>query len=513
MALLLCVLACCRGGAPTPPGTLVIALESTPAVLDPRFTTDANSSLVSNLVFDGLTTSDANGESAPALADFRHPSPLEWHFTLRPGARFSDGTPLTAADVAATYRSVLDPALGSPKRESLAAIAAIDVPDAATVVFRLREVSSPFLDSTTLGILPAHLAAGTGPVPPLASVGTGPFRVAALLDAGGVDLVPNPEAVPGPPRISRLRFRVIPDGVVRALELANGGVHLVQNALDPDVLPWLAGRPELELVVSPGTTFQYLGVNLRDPRLADRRVREALALGIDRDAIVHHLLRDTATPATGLLPPSHWAYEGDVAHHPYDPARAAELLRAAGLGPDVAAALRHFSYKTSTIELRRRIAEVFQHDLARIGLDLDVRSYEWATFYADIKRGDFDLYSLAWVGVRDPDIYFRIFHSSMLPPAGMNRGAYANPAMDALLVAAHATEDRGERRRLYGEVQRLAAEDLPIVPLWWAENVVVKQRALAGFVPEPDGNLRSLAHATFVEPADYAPPDTRSSGD
>jgi peptide/nickel transport system substrate-binding protein len=294
-----------------------------------------------------------------------------------------------------------------------------------------------------------------------------------------------------------VRFRVVPDGVVRALELANGTVHLVQNALDPDLLPWLAARPELELIVSPGTTFQYLGVNFRDPRLADRRTRQALAYGIDRDAIVHHVLHDTARPATGLLPPSHWAYEGDVTRYAHDPARAAELLRQAGLGPEVSAALRRFSYKTSTVELRRRIAEVFQHDLGELGLGLDVRSYEWATFYDDVRRGNFELYALAWVGVRDPDVYHRVFHSTMLPPAGVNRGGYANPQMDAVLTAARATEDRTERQGLYGAAQRLAADDLPIVPLWWAENVVVKSRALEGFRPSPDGDLRSLAAATL----------------
>ncbi len=291
---------------------------------------------------------------------------------------------------------------------------------------------------------------------------------------------------------------MIPDGVVRALELASGGVHLVQNALEPDLLPWLAARPDLELVISPGTTFQYLGVSFRDRRLADRRVRQALAYGIDRGALVHHVLRDTAAPATGLLPPTHWAYEGGVARYPFDPERAAALLREAGLGPEVAAELRRFSYKTSTVELRRRIAEIFQHDLGRLALVLDIRSYEWATFYDDVRRGNFELYSLAWVGVRDPDVYYRILHSTMRPPLGMNRGAYANPELDALVTAARVTEDRAERRRLYGEVQRLAAEDLPVVPLWWAENVAVKSRALEGFRPSPDGALRSLATATLV---------------
>jgi peptide/nickel transport system substrate-binding protein len=265
VSLLLCALACRPAAETAPqPATVVVALESAPSVLDPRFTTDANSSLVADLVCDGLTGNDVRGDSVPALAEWRHPAPLEWHFTLRPGARFHDGTPVTAADVAATYRSVMDPGLGSPKREALAAIAAIDVPASDTVVFRLREAAASFLETTNLGIVPARLA-NAGRLAPLAVVGSGPFRVAALLDGGGVDLLPHAGALGGPPRLRRLRFRVVPDGVVRALELANGSVHLVQNALDPDLLPWLAARPELELIVSPGTTFQYLGMNFRDP--------------------------------------------------------------------------------------------------------------------------------------------------------------------------------------------------------------------------------------------------------
>ncbi len=498
--LLLALAVACRPADLAPPGTVVVALESAPAVLDPRFTTDANSSLVSALVTNGLTTSDARAEATPDLAEeWRELSPLEYRFTLRSDAIFHDGSRVTAADVAATYRSVLDPAMRSPKREALAAIERIATPDDRTIVFRLREIDAAFLETTGLGILPARLTAG-GPVPPDAVVGAGPFRVVAALDGGGVDLAPHSAYMDGPPQLQRLRFRVVPDGVVRALELVSGTVHLVQNALEPDLLPWLAAQPELELLITPGTTFQYLGINHRDPRLADVRVRQALALGIDRPAIVHHLLRDTARPASGLLPPTHWAYEGAVTRYPYDPERAARLLETSGLGPAARAQLRRFSYKTSTVELRRRIAEVFQSDLSRIGLHLDIRSYEWATFYEDVRRGNFELYALAWVGIRDPDVYFRILHSSMRPPAGNNRGAYANAEIDMLLERARRTPERSQRRAAYAEVQRRTAEDLPMIPLWWSENVVVKARALHGFVPAPDGDLRSLAQATFALP-------------
>ncbi|HEY2385624.1 MAG TPA: ABC transporter substrate-binding protein [Candidatus Binatia bacterium] len=476
----------------------MVALESAPAVLDPRYATDANSSLVAALLAPGLTRMDEHAEPVPALAEsWVQTSPLDYAFALRPDTRFADGSPLTAADVVATYRSVLDPALRSPKREALAAIADLAAPDPRTVVVRLRTVTASFLETTNLGILPAALAR-EGQLPPERVLGGGPFRVQRGLSDGGVDLVPA-AGVPAttPPG---LRFRVIPDGTVRALELASGAVHLVQNALEPDLLPWLRGRADLAVEISPGTTFQYLGMNLRDPRLADVRVRRALAYGLDREAIVHGMLRDTAHVASGLLPPSHWAYSGEVTRYPFDRAQAGALLAESGIGADAAEALRHLSYKTSTVELRRRIAEAVQAQLGALSLLVDVRSYEWATFYADVRRGDFELYSLAWVGVGDPDVYYRIFHSRMVPPEGSNRAAYANPRMDALLEAARATLDPGTRVRLYAEVQRVAADDLPVVPLWWADNVVVHSRRLAGFVPAPDGDLRWLASA-HLEPA------------
>ncbi|TMA79094.1 MAG: ABC transporter substrate-binding protein, partial [Deltaproteobacteria bacterium] len=269
---MLCAVAC-RGGMPPPaPGTVVVALESAPAVLDPRYTTDANSSLVADLVTRGLTRMNERAEPVPDLADaWQQPSPLEYRFTLRPDATFSDGAPVTAADVVATYRSVLDPALRSPKREAFAPITDVVAVDPRTVVIRVRATTASFLETTNLGILPAALA-DRGPLPPDGVVGAGPFRVAATLPDGGVELAASETAMDGAPSIARVRFRVIPDGTVRALELASGTVHVVQNALEPDLLRWLARRDGLELVVSPGTTFQYLGVNFRDPRLADRRV-------------------------------------------------------------------------------------------------------------------------------------------------------------------------------------------------------------------------------------------------
>jgi peptide/nickel transport system substrate-binding protein len=254
------------------------------------------------------------------------------------------------------------------------------------------------------------------------------------------------------------------------------------------------------VTATPSTTYTYLGMNLRDPRLADRRVRWALAHAIDRATIIRTLLGGLAVEATGLLPPAHWAHEPSAARYEYDPARARALLDEAGLvdpdgdGPQPRTS---FSFKTSQNELARRIAEVFQQQLAQVGVEMTIRSYEWGTFYADIKSGNFELYTLSWVGIVDPDIYYEVFHSASAPPAGSNRGGYANPALDRLLERGRRAASREARRTIYRETQRIVADDVPYVSLWYPMNVVVLKRRVEGFTPSPSGDWFALASVTL----------------
>src|SRR5262245_4678019 len=142
---MLCALSCRAAAPPAPAGTIVVALESAPTTLDPRYATDANSSLVAALLAPGLTRMNEHSEpSSDLAASWTQRSPVEYAFTLRPGACFADGEPLTADDVVATYRSVLDPSLRSPKREAFTAIAEVSAPDPQTVVVRLHAISAPF---------------------------------------------------------------------------------------------------------------------------------------------------------------------------------------------------------------------------------------------------------------------------------------------------------------------------------------------------------------------------------
>jgi peptide/nickel transport system substrate-binding protein len=245
-------------------------------------------------------------------------------------------------------------------------------------------------------------------------------------------------------------------------------------------------------------------MNLEHPILKHRAAREAIACAIDRDAIIRHILKDLAVPATGLLAPQHWAYESSVEAIHFDPDRAKRLLDEAGFpDPDGDGPLPRFklSFKTTNLDLRKRIAEALKEQLARVGIELEVRTYEWGTFYADVKKGNFHLYSLEWIGVVDPDIYYELFHSASVPPNGNNRGHYRNLEIDMLLERGRREMSIDKRRVIYGEVQRILARDLPYVPLWWWRNVAVMQRTLRGFELYPDGNLISLRRISFATPA------------
>ena len=493
--------AACSPPAP-PAGRLVIAIEAAPRNVDPRFATDAHSARIAALVFRGLTRGDGTGRRFPDLARDWSSSPdgRTIRFRLHK-ARFHDGSPLTSDDVRATFESVLDATTASPKRAGLEVIERIDTPDPQTVVFELRRPFAPIFEAVGLGIVSAREITDGG----RASIGAGPYRLAPSGAADETRLT----AVSPDTGISEIVFRVVPDDTVRALELERGTLHLAENAIEPQNLERLTRVQHLCVQRVLGTTFHYLGPNLRSPPLDDVRVRQAIAAAIDRNGLVRSLYAGTARPASGLFSPAHWVFDPEIPVPAYDPPVARRLLDEAGwVDPDGPGPESRFrlAYKTTPLESRRRLAAAIQGYLANVGIALDIRSLEWGTFYADVRRGDFQLHSLAWIGIEDPDLVHHLFASTMMPPRGDNRVGYANLEMDDLAQRGRETRDPAERRRLYVAVQRLAANDLPVIPLWWSDTVVVHHRRLRGFTPAPDGDLGSLASATLDDRAVAACP-------
>ena len=488
--------ACRSAPSARPPGYLIAGIESHPLQLDPRQATDTNSVRIGNLIYSPLLRADEQLRLQPDLAaSWRQVDQRNYEFTLRQGVRFHNGQALTAADVKYTFDSILDPANRSPKRGQLKHLVAIEQTASHALRFQLDAPHTPFVEQFTIGIVPKGSVLHDKPPP-----GSGPFELAAI-DAGeSVTLKANSDYWEGKPALAGVIFKTIPDAMVRALEFKKGGIDFMQNDVEPDMLPWLRNNTGADIGIHQGTSFQYIGINLTHPILQKRKVRQALALAIDRDAIIKHLLKDIGTAATGLISPISWAYDDTVRPWPYDPTKARKLLDEAGYAdPDGDGPLPRFrlSYKTTNIDLRRRIAEALKEQLQKVGIELEIRSYEWGTFFSDIKKGNFHLYSLAWTGIMDPDIEYQIFHSASVPPNGDNRGRYSNPEIDRLLEQGRIANDESTRKRIYGQAQRIFADDLPCVPLWWWKNVVVKKPSVQGFVPYPDGDFFSLRKVTL----------------
>ena len=489
----------CSARRPAPDG-VVFLVESSPANLDPRVGTDAQSEHIDELLFDGLVARDAHFRFIPALAQsWEQPDVRTLIFHLRSGVKFADGRPLTARDVAWSIHSMSDGTVISPKAAAYASIAGVETPDPHTVILRLSHPDNFLLTNLSTGAF-GVVPDGSGRDFWRDPVGSGPFRFVSQQIDQDVVIERNPLSWSVVPKIARVRFSVVPDAITMALELEKGSADVAVNSLPMDALPVLARQPDLVVEDAPGTVIQYLAFNLRDPILRQVRVRQAIACAINRQLVIRTLLGDHARPAVSLLPPSHWAWAGDVEHYEYDPQRARQLLDEAGYKPGANGVRLHLTMKMSNDEGTRLLAAVLQQQLAQVGIALDLRSFEFATFYSDVVRGAFQMYSLRWIGGNEqPDIYSYAFSSARFPPKGANRGHYANPQLDRLLDDAAASDDLSRRRADYVEAQQILARDLPAVNLWYLDTVVVHNRRLVDVVPTSSGSF------TFLETAEVKP--------
>ena len=480
------------------PETIVFLIESSPANLDPRIGTDAQSQRIDALLFDGLVDRDANYRFTPALAAaWDQPDPLTLVFHLRAGVRFHDGRPLTARDVVWTVNSMLSGAVVSPRAAAYASVERVEERDPLTVQFHLKHPDNFLLRNLATGAI-GIVPEGSGRDFWRHPVGTGPFRFLSQQIDQDVLVERNPLSWSAVPSLKRVRFSVVPDAITRSLELEKGSGDVAVNSLPLDSLPVLAARPDLRIETAAGTEIQYLAFNLRDPLLRDARVRQAIACAIDRGLIIRTLLGGHAQPALSLLPPSHWAFSGSVPRYDYDPARAERLLDESGHQRADNGVRFHLAMKTSTDEGTRLLAAVLQQQLARVGIALDLRSFEFATFYSDVTRGAFQLYSLRWIGGNEqPDIFSFAFLTANFSPKGANRGHYSSAPLDALLADAAQNPDTARRRDDYAQAQQILARDLPAFNLWYLDTVVVYNRRLTHIVPEPSGSYSFLETASL----------------
>jgi peptide/nickel transport system substrate-binding protein len=477
------------------PSTLVMIIESSPTNLDPRVGVDAYSERIDNLIFDDLLSRGDDLNVAPGLAErWEVPDPLTYIFHLHRGVKFHDGRPLTARDVKWTFDSLLQGKIRSTKAAVYRFVDRIDAPDDATVVFHMKEQDATLLwnlSDGAMGIVPD----GSGEEMTRHPIGSGPFQFVRAETDREVVVERNNDYWGEHAKLARVRFAVVPDATTQALELRKGSGDVAINSLTPDTVITLERDPSLAVNRAAGTRLAYMGFNLRDPILKDVRVRQAIAYALDRRPMIEYLWRGEAQLARSVLPPQSWAYNGDVPAYEHDLTKANQLLDAAGY-PAVNGVRFHITMKTSTDENTRLMVAVMQQQLREAGIALDIRSFEFATFFADVQHGAFQMYSLRWIGGNeDPDIFEYAFHSAKFPPNGANRGYYSNPRLDALIDKARREIDPKVRKPLYAEVQRILADEVPYIDLWYFDNVLVHTRRVRNLKMNPAGNYDFLRMA------------------
>ena len=483
-----------------PASTVTVLIENSPTNLDPRIGVDAQSERIDSLIFDSLVRKDEHFNLQPWLAlRWENSDALTYIFHLRDGVHFHDGRVLTSADVKYTLDTILQGRVISVKANAYQTFDRVEAPDAQTLIIHLKKPDPAVLWNLSdggFGVIPAGSGRDFWQHP----IGSGPYEFVSQEQDKDVVLKRASQSWQPLPSIQSLRFAVVPDATTRALELQKGSADALINALPADTVYALRRDGNLKIDSGPGTTLVYLTFNTRDPVLHDPRVRNAIALAINRPLIIHSLYRDQARLAESVLPPEHWAWNGNVTRHNYDPVAANVLLDQAGYSRKADGYRFHLAMKTSTDESSRLLAMVVQQQLAEVGIALDVRSFEFATFYADISRGTFQLAPSRWIGGNEaPDIFRYSFATSSFPPHGANRGFYANTQVDQLLTEAASLTDRSRQQAAYGSVQKILANDMPTINLWYLDTVLVHNRRLQNLHLSPSGNYDFLRDAILTE--------------
>ncbi|MFN0085802.1 MAG: ABC transporter substrate-binding protein [Blastocatellia bacterium] len=482
--------ASCRGRGSA--GRLTILLEKRIETFDPRVSSDSAAERLRQLMFNALTRKDEQFNPIPDLAERFEASPDRRSFTfhLRPGVKFHDDRPVSSLDVKYTFDSMMAKGFASAKKVELAReIAAIEVIDPQTILFRCAN-PCPNLPNmiVPVGIIPEGSTDQFTKRP----IGTGPFKLESYTEDQEVILTANRNYFEGAPSIDRISIRITPDNSTRESELRKGSADLAINAdFDPVTVEGLRKTPGIKVGIIDGTNITHLGINLTDPILKDKRVRQALAYGIDRDAIIRDVLRGQAKPARGILPPSQWAFEPNVAAYGYDPDRARRLLDEAGK-PEINGRRVRLTLKTSTLSIARKIGEALQEQMRKIGVDLELLPLERQKLTQDMTDGNFQLYLNQLVGGnQSPDILKFVYSAKSIPPNGQNRSRYNNPMIDKLLdEAPMAPPERA--REIFSQIQKILADELPQIYLWHPSTIVVHRDRVGEIKLDPSGDWRVI---------------------
>jgi peptide/nickel transport system substrate-binding protein len=469
---------------------------------DPGISAGTQAQTIRFAIYEGLVEFDESGSIQPALATSWSVSEdqTEWTFSLREGVTFHDGTPFNAAAVQASLERILDPENGFSRRSTLSAISEVVVVDEHTVRLVTAEPFGPLLahlaSDAAVIVSPAALAeygADIGWHP----VGTGAFKYASHVAEQSVTVVRNDNYWAGPPALNEIRFLAVPEAATRITMLEAGEADIVVNIPGFDV-PRLDTAPGLSVRLDPSTRVGHVGINTSKAPFDDQLVRQALNHAINREAIVHGILRNIGQPARSIVASATVGFS-DSSDYTYDPERARELLAEAGYPTGFAATLLA---PQGRYYMDRETAVVIQAQLKDIGIDLNLQIVDWST-YLELLREPADKNStqLYWLGWETGTMHIQyildtVFQTSQLPPAGWNTMFYQNEDVSEMINQARRTVDDAEQQALYEEIQATVMDDAPWVPVYEFQQITGLRDNVVGLQVLPT-EVFVLKHVTL----------------
>lgn len=490
-------------GPPAYGGRLVEATIGEPSNLIPPLASDSASHEVADLIYVGLLKYDKDinlvplaAESYEVLEDGRL-----LRFTLKKGIRWSDGQPLTARDVEFTYRLMIDPKTPTAYAEDFLAVKEFRLTGEYSFEVRYDKPFARALVTWTQGILPRHLLQGQDLLKtPLARqpVGAGPYMLKSWTAGDRLVLVANPDYFEGRAYIDEVVLRVIPDQSTQFMEIKSGNLDTInlspqQYLYQTDGQDWTASFRKFQYVAS---AYTYLGFNLKSRLFSDVRVRRAINHALDKDEIVRGVLSGLGQAANGPYKPGTWAYNTAIPANEHDPDAARRLLAEAGWtrrtphGPLTDKAGRPFAFTILTNQgnsQRIKTAIIIQSRLADLGIQVEIRTVEWAAFIKEfVDKGRFDALLLGWNIVQDPDL-FDVWHSSKAMPGGLNFVGYKNPELDDLLERGRRLLDQKKRKPIYDRIQEIFHQDQPYCFLYVPKALPMVHARVQGIEPAPAG--------------------------
>jgi len=470
--------------------------------LVPILVSDSSWAEICGLVFNGLVRYDKDLNLEGELAE-------NWEikegglviiFHLRKNVKWHDGVPFTARDVEFTYKKLTDPDVKTPYSGDFERVKSLEVLDDHTVKVTYKEPFSPGLSSWGMWIMPRHILEKEDLSNTRFSrspIGTGPYRFKEWKTGEKIVLVSNRDYYEGRPYIDRYIYRIIPDQASIFLELQTQGLDQVgltplQYARQTDT-PFF--KKYYRKYKYPAFGYTYLAFNLKDPRFADRRVRIAIDYAIDKEEIIKGVLLGLGRVSTGPFPPESWAYNKDIKPVSYDPQAAKRLLKEAGWEDtdgdgwlDKDGRIFKFTLMTNQgNDTRKTCAEIIQRRLKEIGIDVEIRILEWATFLTEfIDKRKYEAIVLGWNLSRDPDNY-DIWHSSKQRQGEFNFVGYENREVDRLLEEGRREFDQQKRKEIYNKIHRLIFEDHPYIFLYVPDALPIVHSRFKGIEPAPAG--------------------------